>query len=77
VNLLALLLDAYSLVVLAAVILSWVRLSEDHPLVRITTALTEPLLAPLRRVLPSVGGLDLSPMLLLMGLRFVRRLLPG
>jgi YggT family protein len=77
VNLLALLLDAYSLVVLAAVILSWVRLSPDNPLVRIATALTEPVLAPIRKVLPDLGGLDLSPMLLLLGLRFVRRLLPG
>jgi YggT family protein len=67
------LLDAYSLVVLAAVILSWVRLSPDNSLVRITTALTEPVLSPIRRVLPSMGGLDLSPMALLVGLRLLRR----
>jgi YggT family protein len=67
------LLDAYSLVVLAAVILSWVRLSPDNSLVRITTALTEPVLSPSRRVLPSMGGLDLSPMALLVGLRLLRR----
>jgi YggT family protein len=77
VNPLALLLDVYSLVVLAAVILSWMRLSADNPLVRIVNALTEPVLAPIRKLLPELGGLDLSPMLLLMGLRFVRQLLPG
>ena len=72
--LLALLIDLYSLIVFVWVILSWVRLSEDNPLVRITNALVEPLVAPLRRVLPSFGGLDLSPMILLLVLRAARRL---
>ena len=45
-----------------------------NPIVRLSSALTEPVLGPLRRVLPSFGGLDLSPMLLLFGLRFLRRL---
>ena len=34
--------------------------------------LTEPLLEPIRRVLPNLGGLDLSPMVLILGLIFVR-----
>ena len=72
--LLALLIDLYSLIVFVWVILSWVRLSEDNPLVRITNAFVEPLVAPLRRVLPSFGGLDLSPMILLLVLRAARRL---
>ena len=33
--------------------------------------MTEPVLAPIRRVLPPMGGLDLSPMLLLIALRFL------
>jgi YggT family protein len=72
--LLARLIDLYSLIVLASVILSWVQLSPDHPLVRITHALTEPVLAPIRRVLPGVSGLDFSPMVLLVGLRILRGL---
>ena len=71
--LLGLLIDAYSLVVLAAVILSWLRLSPDNPLVRITETLVEPVLAPIRKILPDLGGFDLSPMILLMVLRFVRQ----
>jgi YggT family protein len=51
-----------------------VQLSPDHPLVRITHALTEPVLAPIRRVLPGVSGLDFSPMVLLVGLRILRGL---
>jgi YggT family protein len=75
--LVARLLDLYSIVVLVAVVTSWIRLAPDHPVVRITAALTEPVLAPIRRVLPSFGGLDLSPMLLLIGIRLVRGMLVG
>jgi YggT family protein len=74
---LARLIDLYSLVVFVAVILSWVRLSPDNPLVKITNAVVEPVLAPIRRVLPSLGGLDLSPMILLFALRAARGLLIG
>ena len=34
--------------------------------------LTEPLLGPIRRILPNFGGLDLSPMVLILGLIFIR-----
>jgi YggT family protein len=75
--LLARLLDLYSFVVLVAVVTSWLRLAPDHPIVRITRALTEPLLAPIRRMMPEFGGLDFSPMLLLLGIQLVRRMLFG
>ncbi|MBM4319458.1 MAG: YggT family protein, partial [Deltaproteobacteria bacterium] len=42
---------------------------------RITGLLTEPLLAPIRKVLPAVGGLDFSPMILLLALQLLRNLL--
>jgi len=72
---LALIFNVYSLIVLLAVIASWLNLPAENPLVRVTSALTEPLLAPIRRVLPSAGGLDLSPMLLLLALRLLERLI--
>jgi len=68
------LIDLYSLVVLAAVIVSWIPVDRRNPLVRILDALTEPALQPIRRVLPAMGGLDLSPMVLLIGLQFLKRL---
>ncbi|MFZ4602806.1 MAG: YggT family protein [Caulobacterales bacterium] len=40
-----------------------------------TTRLTDPMLRPIRNVIPSVGGLDLSPMVLILGLGFVQVLL--
>jgi YggT family protein len=71
------LLDLYAIVVLVAVVTSWLRLSPDHPVVRITSALTEPLLSPIRRALPSFGGFDFSPLVLLLGIQLLRRLLFG
>ena len=72
---LRLVFDVYSLVILASVVLSWVNLPPDNPIVRVTTALTEPLLAPIRRIMPAVGGFDLSPLVLLFALNLLRRLL--
>jgi YggT family protein len=42
---------------------------------RITYQVTEPLLSPIRRVLPGMGGLDFSPIILLFGLNILRGLL--
>jgi YggT family protein len=69
------LIDLYSLVVLAAVVMSWLPVDRRNPLAILVFRLTEPALAPIRRALPSMGGLDLSPMVLLVGLRLVKRLL--
>jgi YggT family protein len=71
---LASLIDLYSLVVLVAVILSWVPLDRRNPLITITHALTEPMLAPIRSVLPPMAGLDLSPMVLLIALQILKGL---
>jgi len=74
IRLVGALIDLYSIVVLIAVVLSWVRADPRQPLARVVYNLTEPALAPIRRVLPSVGGLDFSPMLLLILLRVLRGL---
>lgn len=71
---LARVIDLYSLVVLVAVVLSWVQLDRGNPLVAITRRLTEPVLAPIRAVLPPMGGLDLSPMVLLIVLQLLKGL---
>lgn len=68
------LLDLYSLIVLVAVVVSWMQLSPAHPVARFVDALTEPVLDPIRRALPPMGGLDFSPMVLLIGLRMLRGL---
>ena len=54
---------------------AWFDLPQDHQIVSVLRRLTEPLLGPLRRILPSAGGLDFSPLVLLLGLRLIRSLL--
>ena len=71
-RLFATLVDLYSLVILAAVVMSWVRVDLRNPLARMVYTLSEPVLAPLRQVLPAMGGMDFSPMVVLLALRALR-----
>ena len=83
VNLILTILDLYWWVVIISVILSWLAAfdvlntrSQAAQLVwRTVDALTEPLLRPIRNVLPSVGGLDLSPLILLLAIQFLQNLI--
>ena len=73
--LLSKLINLYSLVVLGSIIVSWLGLPTYHPVVKFFTTLTEPLLSPIRRVIPPFAGLDFSPMVLLIGLQVFKKLL--
>lgn len=73
-------LNIYSLAVLAWVILSWVRVPSTHPLAKVTVFLDRiiyPVILPIRRVVPPLrlggGALDLSPIVLLLGLSVLGR----
>ncbi len=61
--------------VLIRVVLSWVAPHSYHPAARVVVSLSEPVLAPFRRLLPPLGGLDLSPILTFLSLRLVQQLL--
>jgi YggT family protein len=82
-NLILTVLDLYWWVVIISVIMSWLvafdvlnmRSQAAQTIWRTVDALTEPLLRPIRSVLPSVGGLDISPLILLLGLQFLRDLI--
>jgi YggT family protein len=74
-SLLFTLIDAYSLVVLVSVIFSWIPDARETTVARWLDKATEPALKPIRQLVPSVGGFDISPMLLLIGLHFLKRLL--
>ena len=56
--------------VLVRVLMSWINPGVHNPIVAVIYQLTEPLMAPLRRIIPPMGGLDLTPIILLLGLRF-------
>ena len=66
------LLDIYSLIVFGSVIISWIQLPPDNPVANFLHSMTEPLLAPVRQIMPDMGGLDFSPLVLLFGIRLVR-----
>jgi len=57
----SLLFNLYSLLILARVLLSWVNLSPYHPVVTFIHEATEPVLRPLRNIIPPIGMLDISP----------------
>ena len=61
-----LLLRLYLVTILISVILSWVGRDTRHPLVSVLDSIVEPVLRPVRRILPTVGGLDLSPLVVLL-----------
>jgi YggT family protein len=68
------LIDVYSLLVVASVVVSWTNAPREHPAVRLLHQVTEPVLVPIRKVLPPMGGIDFSPLVLLVGLRVLTSL---
>ena len=73
----------YIWVILIGAILSWLiafnvvntRNRLVATIADVTDRLTEPALRPIRRIVPSLGGVDLSPVVLLIGLMFLQRVL--
>ena len=63
VGVLALLVRVYFFALLAMIILSWVAPGSSNPAVYLLYQITEPLMAPFRRLLPAMGGIDFSPIL--------------
>jgi len=55
------LLQLYWLLILFSIIISWIQPQQHSPLTSLLNELTEPLLAPARRLIKPIGGLDLSP----------------
>lgn len=56
---------AYTLVVciLIRVLMSWTRMDPTNPIAAVINEITEPILGPLRSLLPRMGMIDLSPMI--------------
>lgn len=62
----------YNLILLARVFMSFMDVSLQDPIPRFLYRATEPLLAPIRRYLPALAGIDFSPLVLFLVIRFVR-----
>ena len=75
VELLAQLLNIYFMLILARAILSFVGVDRRHPALPLLAQLTEPVLGPVRRLLPATGAFDLSPMLIILAILLARLLI--
>ena len=78
-------IELYIFIIFAMVIMSWLVafnvVNPHNPFVRQVDgglrALTNPVFAPLRRIIPSIGGLDITPVIVLLLLGFIDRMLPA
>lgn len=61
----------YSMVILARVLMSWINIDPYSPVARAIYNMTEPVLAPVRNLLPQAGGFDFSPIIVLFGIQFL------
>ncbi len=67
----------YSIVIIVRALMSWFRPNPGHPVVRFIHGITDPVLDPVRdlimyRLRLNLGGLDISPIILLVAIHFVR-----
>ena len=83
IEVIIMILNLYIWVVFASVILSWLVAFQVvnmqnrfvYTVGQVLNRLTEPALRPIRRILPNLGGIDLSPLVLLIAIYFLQRVL--
>jgi len=62
-------------VIIARAVLSWVSPDPYNPIVRMINQISEPILFPIRRWVPYLGGIDLSPIIALLAIYFLQTFL--
>jgi YggT family protein len=75
VQLLSLISTIFWLLMLARIIFSWGNIDRYNPVVNFVYQVTEPVLAPIRNILPSTGMIDFSPMVAILLVEVVTRVL--
>ena len=73
-NFVDLLFTALTFAIIARALISWVPIDRYHPIVQFLDQITEPILAPLRRLIPSVGMMDITPIVALILLQILQAL---
>ncbi|WFE90438.1 YggT family protein [Roseibium porphyridii] len=82
-NVILIALDLYFYIIIASAIFSWLYafniINSNNQIInsigRALYNLTEPALRPIRRFLPNLGGIDISPVILLLGIIFLRQII--
>ena len=72
IGVLALLVNLYFFVLIAMIIVSWVAPGSRHPAIELIWQISEPIMAPVRSLLPNMGGIDFSPILVFIGINVVQ-----
>ena len=65
-------LDIYIYIIIGRAIISWVNADPYNPIVRFLHKATEPVLYRVRRIMPDLGGLDLSPLVVILAIYFLK-----
>ena len=72
------LIRIYEVVLIARILMSWMRPDPNHPVVRWLRAVTDPVIEPVRRLLPrNSWGIDFSPIIVFVLLDILKRVLLG
>ena len=72
IGVVALLVNLYFFILIAMIIVSWVAPGSRHPAIELIWQIAEPIMAPCRALLPNMGGIDFSPILVFMGINVVQ-----
>lgn len=70
-------LNIYYLAMIAMIIVSWVAQGSYNPAIVLVNQIAEPVMAPFRRLLPPMGGIDFSPIIAFLALNVVKIVLSG
>jgi YggT family protein len=70
-NILDLIVKIYFWSVIAVVVVSWIAPTSHHPAIQLVAQITEPVMRPVRNIMPSMGGLDLSPIIVFLILNVI------
>ncbi len=81
-QLLIFLIEIYTFIIIASVIVSWLIafnvISADHPttrnLLRLLGRATDPVMRPVQKYVPSIGGIDISPIIVIFGLMILQNI---
>ncbi len=69
---LSILLQILSIAILVRILLTWFPIDQSNPIIRLLFDVTEPVLAPFRRIIPRIGMFDLSPIAAMLVIQFVQ-----
>ncbi|KPQ28726.1 MAG: YggT family protein [Marinobacter excellens HL-55] len=70
-NVVSLIVKIYFWSVIAVVVVSWIAPQSGHPAIQLVAQITEPVMRPVRSIMPSMGGLDLSPIIVFLILNVI------